>query len=786
MIWFWLAFSNSVYTPYAMKKILLLTMLFFLSLGLKAQDVTQNLSRHQADSLLKSLKTKIPENTRIDILLKLAQFNILKPGSFKPDLDSATRYVDQAEHLNTLIKPLDYSGYLWLVKAYLAREKGNQHSGLTAVKKAIEILKSSTDWYHLGEAYFEIIQYDYYDNPDLFTQKIHLTEQAVQAFQQSGHIEIYAYTLKFLADLYTLNYETGKGLRTLQLSLAAYKSIHYKLLQGVYDVLGQVYHTQKDFTKALNYELIALKTARQNDDTTMQLCEIYNHLGLTCSEMHEYPQALIYFKGALTIAEKYNDAGTIYFLANNISNTDLWLKKYHDALNLLNKINGKYTMPNDNFSNSVNDFAYLSVYTATKELKKAQLYCNRLLIMINTQPLEGALKMMIFGHLIKFYINSGQYALAKHYLKLNKILTQNIGNPLAIANNLKLQFSLDTAQRNFQAATYDLIKYDKINDSLFNETKSNQIKQTEIEYETEQKDDQLKLQDRDIRILNQKNELQQDKLKQAERLRNETFAGIFALLIAGALFYRQYRQKQKANSIITRQNADITRKNLLLEHLLKEKEWLLKEVHHRVKNNLHTVICLLESQAAYLENDALKAIENSQHRIYAMSLIHQKLYQSEDIKNIDMDVYIPELIHYLKDAFESRTHIRFQLDIEKIKLGVSQAIPISIVINEAVTNSLKYAFPGSQNGTISITMQQKGNEIILIIHDDGIGINLSPLETPSESLGLKLIKGLSEDIHAVLAIENHLGTKITLVFGVDPLNNGDNSLATTVSPSEYA
>jgi two-component sensor histidine kinase len=83
-------------------------------------------------------------------------------------------------------------------------------------------------------------------------------------------------------------------------------------------------------------------------------------------------------------------------------------------------------------------------------------------------------------------------------------------------------------------------------------------------------------------------------------------------------------------------------------------------------------------------------------------------------------------------------------------------------------------------------MQQKGNEIILIIHDDGIGINLSPLETPSESLGLKLIKGLSEDIHAVLAIENHLGTKITLVFGVDPLNNGDNSLATTVSPSEYA
>src|SRR5258705_13014161 len=120
--------------------------------------------------------------------------------------------------------------------------------------------------------------------------------------------------------------------------------------------------------------------------------------------------------------------------------------------------------------------------------------------------------------------------------------------------------------------------------------------------------------------------------------------------------------------IVRKQNALILEKNQQLEHMLVEKNWLLKEVHHRVKNNLHTVICLLESQAEFLENDALKANEKSQHRIYAMSLIHQKLYQTEDVKTIDMKKYLPEFIQYLSDSFDTSNQIRFQLDIEPLKL----------------------------------------------------------------------------------------------------------------------
>ena len=218
-------------------------------------------------------------------------------------------------------------------------------------------------------------------------------------------------------------------------------------------------------------------------------------------------------------------------------------------------------------------------------------------------------------------------------------------------------------------------------------------------------------------------------------------------------------------------------KNQLLQHLLTEKEWLLKEVHHRVKNNLHTVICLLESQARYLENDALKAIESSQHRIYAMSLIHQKLYQSENVKTIDMSLYLPEFAKYLNDSFGTERQIRFQMDIDPLMLGVSQAIPIALIVNEAITNSIKYAFPGASNGVIGISMHKTQQEIMLVVTDNGIGIDPVIAATPQESLGLKLMKGLSEDLHASIDIENDRGTKVTILFRVGPINEANHLIA---------
>ena len=178
------------------------------------------------------------------------------------------------------------------------------------------------------------------------------------------------------------------------------------------------------------------------------------------------------------------------------------------------------------------------------------------------------------------------------------------------------------------------------------------------------------------------------------------------------------------------------------------------------------VVGLLASQTEFLKNEeAVQAINNSQNRIQAMSLIHQKLYQSESLSIIDMPSYIFELTEYLKDSFEIRNTIRIILDIDSFNLPLSHSIPIGLIFNEAVTNAIKYAFPNHQNAIITISLKKIGNQNYrLIIHDNGVGLpaDFDPYNNPS--LGVKLMHGLAADIEGKFLITNLNGTKITLEF----------------------
>ncbi|MET0637983.1 MAG: sensor histidine kinase, partial [Chitinophagaceae bacterium] len=168
----------------------------------------------------------------------------------------------------------------------------------------------------------------------------------------------------------------------------------------------------------------------------------------------------------------------------------------------------------------------------------------------------------------------------------------------------------------------------------------------------------------------------------------------------------------------------------------------------------------------------------SQQRIYAMSLIHQKIYQSEDIKTIEMNNYLPELIQYLEDSFGNNRQIHFQVEVEPMKLDISQAIPVALIINESVTNSIKYAFPDNRKGVIEIRMRRIADQIYLEISDNGIGIDESWLVNDSpDSLGLELIRGLSRDLKARLKMENNNGTRISIVFNITPFDTNDDTLS---------
>ena len=147
-----------------------------------------------------------------------------------------------------------------------------------------------------------------------------------------------------------------------------------------------------------------------------------------------------------------------------------------------------------------------------------------------------------------------------------------------------------------------------------------------------------------------------------------------------------------------------------------------------------------------------------------MSLIHQKIYQSEDVSSINMASYLPELIRYLKESFGSPDHIQFEANIEPLKLDVSQAIPIALIVNEAVTNSIKYAFPEARPGVIKVALLQDEDSVRLNVQDNGIGMPQDITFDKPVSLGLSLIKGLTGDLRGSVQFLTESGTSVFVLF----------------------
>ncbi|KGO86659.1 hypothetical protein Q765_10630 [Flavobacterium rivuli WB 3.3-2 = DSM 21788] len=214
-----------------------------------------------------------------------------------------------------------------------------------------------------------------------------------------------------------------------------------------------------------------------------------------------------------------------------------------------------------------------------------------------------------------------------------------------------------------------------------------------------------------------------------------------------------------------------TKKDAYLTELLAERNWLLREIQHRVKNNLQIVLSLLNSQSNYLEDEtALQALHDSRNRIYSLSLIYKKLYQQDSSENVDMNVYVRELVTYLQDSYSSTT-ILFSINTDEIFLDVERAAPIGLIINETVTNAIKHAFTDKHIGTVNVTFKRSGQgKLILTVADNGRGLPDGFDVNGFTSLGMNLIKGLAEEISGDLSIYNNNGTVIKLVFLEEDFN----------------
>lgn len=709
---------------------------------------------------------------KIDLLLNLAQFHIFKPGEEKIDFDSANTYINAAATLNKKLQSPDASGYQLLTQAFMLKEQGQHDEAMKMVENAIRFLEQGKNKSYLGKAYYELSQfYDYSKRGEELAKMISLVQKSVAAFQQTPDMERKAFSLKMLGDLYSIQNDNQKAIEVLRLALRVYDSIHYQKLQGVYSLIGRIYTEENDYKQALQYELMALRAAENDNDSSMELCAINNNIGLIYSNLQQFEMALKYFKDAISVAIRHKDKYTIAFLMPGISGMYASTNRPDEGIEFLETIPRAYLDTGKVLEKVFINLAYFRVYIEARRINNAKPYLNTLLKLVDNNEIYTDLKNNIYRSVTRYYIEAKQFAPAHVYLAKTMTLSEGFGGQRLLLA-IKLMYKLDSAEGNFRSAYNHFRRYKNLADSILNAGKAKQIRQLEVEYETAKKEDSIRLKDKDIALLRRENSLQEVNLKQAAFVKKVTIAGIIAVLIIASLLYKQSRMR-KINNKVT------MHKNELLEHLLTEKEWLLKEIHHRVKNNLQIVMSLLNSQSAYIDNDAaLTAIHDSQHRVHAMSLIHQKLYNTENVSSIDMSFYIRELASYLSDSFSIGQRIRFELTVEPVELDVSQAVPLGLILNEAITNSIKYAFPGGRNGTITISLSDSGaHHYLLVISDNGIGIPQLN-SNKSGSLGITLMRGLSEDIDGDFSIVNDNGTVIKISFLHDHVVKTVDTLAT--------
>ncbi len=340
------------------------------------------------------------------------------------------------------------------------------------------------------------------------------------------------------------------------------------------------------------------------------------------------------------------------------------------------------------------------------------------------------------------YLEEKKYAEAIALLKTMMAYTDTINVPFLKYNgHLALQKAY-LAQGDYKNAYTQYEYMYVLRDTLLDIEKQKQLGELNIKYETAEKEKQLA--ETSLRLGTAK--------KKQQFL---SFGLLGALLISGLSYYA-FRTKIKSNKLLEE-------KNQVVSKALQEKDILLREIHHRVKNNLQMISALLYLHGKSLDDTpAQAALMESQNRVQSMAIIHQNLYQQENLLGVGVQEYLDKLIHHLIDSYNiEKDRIEIYKRIEIQHLDVDTVIPLALIINELISNALKYAFRDGRQGVIHVNIGMVDGVIQLEVKDNGIGFP----ETNADggNFGFKLIHILSERLGATLNINSDKGTSVTLL-----------------------
>ena len=527
-----------------------------------------------------------------------------------------------------------------------------------------------------------------------------------------------------------------------------FKSKDNENLGNLNSLMAEAYQYQDSLPQALQYGKKAFFYYRKAKSKNIII--VYNLMSTIYTDSGLYLDALTY--NNLCITKTNSKLGKHEYQVDHVNLlTKLGLYQQSELIALQNKIFFKKNNLQNNIFAIYNNYYLAENYFYLKKYSKAIKILNKTVI----NPKSDELLTV-----------SSLICLSKIYLKLNKNTDAKhaIDSALTIKLDAKLQkenSSLYEAKANVEQA---LCNYQL---ALLFYKKQNFINETLNKKNNNQKSLQLQT-DFDITIKNNRiNELEVDELKKDlknEEQKDYLIYSLFALLIvfvALIVFIKNNQIIKRKNAIIELKNNALITSEQIIQKALEEKEVLLKEMHHRVKNNLQLVMSLLRIQAQEFNNNINDFIEITQTRIISIALIHENLYKSDDLSQVNFKEYVDNLIQSIQITYGSlNKNITLTTVVDAIYFNIQTAIPLGLIINELVINAFKHAFDLDQNGTITLQLVQNQDEYKLTISDNGKGIQ--ELENLKKTLGISLVKQLVYQMNGVLQIQNFLGLKYSL------------------------
>ena len=516
----------------------------------------------------------------------------------------------------------------------------------------------------------------------------------------------------------------------------AKKKVLEKDLPFLNTQLGYVYERKGQLDRAADYALESLRLGKKLSDKKA-IALAYSDLSNLFWKQSKFEFGLEYGLKSAEIFEDLDindlDYGfTLYVVGNNY----LALKDYQKALNYfehsiaIGERYGFYNNLSDVYISEVDLYTFLNEFEKAKRagenaVKYAELLDNNFMLMRSWLSI-GKLQNI-----------QGKYVSAIESLKKSiAIASDDFEDAFYLSQTYETLGKAYAGNHNYQEAYQAFAEYDNLKNQVFTAAADQRTSLLRTEFDVAQKENTIQLQEAQIN---------------RQRTRQTLIIIVVLLLVLYLiLLYKAIQNNVKQNKLLEKKNN--------------ENEFLLKEIHHRVKNNLEIVSSLLALQSAEINDPkVVDAMQKSRHRIQSMSMVHQKLYQEKSLSSIEMKIYFEELASYVINVFDAGNRIEVFFEMNTLELDVDTAIPIGLIVNELVTNSLKYAFPNNQKGVIKIGLKKEHSQLFLKVSDNGIGKS-DKEEYIGTGFGTKLIQLLTRQLEGKMNLDIENGTMVSFEF----------------------